>query len=189
MPKSLCGSQQTGKLSKMGLADQLPCLLRNLCAGQEATVRTRHRTIVWLQIGKGVRQGCRLSPCLFNLNAEYITWNAVPGWSTSWNQECLKKCQQLQICRWHHPYWRKWRGTKSLLMKVKEENGKAGLKLNIQKMKIMASGLITSWQIDEETVETVTDSFFPLAWKSLAMQTVGMKLKDDCSLEEKLWST
>ena len=144
----------------MGIADQLPCLLRNLYAGQEATVRTRHRTTVWFQIGKGVRQGCRLSPCLFNLNAEYIMRNTVPGWNTSWNQDCQEKCQQLQICRWHTLIEESEEELKSLLMKVKEESGRAGLKLNIQKMKIMASGPITSWQIDEERVETVTDSFF-----------------------------
>ena len=82
------------------------------------------------------------------------------GWSTSWNQDCQEKYQQPQICRWHHPYGRKWRGTKVPLMKVKEESEKVGLKLNIQKTKIMASGPITSWEIDGETVETVSDFIF-----------------------------
>ena len=78
----------------------------------------------------------------------------------SWNQDCREKYQSPQICRWHHPYGRKWRGTKSLLMKVKEESEKVGLKLNIQKTKIMASSPITSWQIDGETMETVRDFIF-----------------------------
>ena len=78
---------------------------------------------------------------------------------------------------------------KSLLMKRKKESGKAGLKLNIQKTKIMASGPITSREIDGETVETVRDFYFLGAWKSLQMVTAAMKLKDTCSLEEKLWPT
>ena len=115
---------------EMGLPDHLTCLLRKLYAGQEATVRTGHGTTDWYQIGKGVHQGCILLPCLFNLCAEYITRNA--------------RLEEL----------------KSLLMKVKEESKKVFLKLNIQKTKIMASGPITSWQIDGETMETVTDFVF-----------------------------
>ena len=135
--------------------------LRNLYAGQEATVRTGKGTTDWFQIGKGVCQGCILSPCLFNLYAEYIMRNAGLEESTSWNQDCRERYQQTQICRWHHPYGRKWRRkVKSLLMKVKEESEKVGLKLNIQKSKIMASGPITWWQIDGETVETVADFIF-----------------------------
>src|SRR5574337_875000 len=107
----------------MGIPDHLICLLRNLYAGQEATVRTGHGTTDWFQIGKGVRQGCILSPCSFNLYAEYTILMAE-------SEEELK----------------------SLLMKVKEEREKVGLKLNIQKTKIMASGPITSWEIDGETV-------------------------------------
>ena len=89
-------------------------LLRNLYAGQEATVRTRHGIMDWFKIGKGVRQGCILSPCLFNLYVKYIS--EMPSWiSTSWNQDCREKYQEPQICRWHHPYGRKWRGTKEPL--------------------------------------------------------------------------
>ena len=114
-------------LKEMGLPDHLTCLLRKLYAGQEATVRTGHETTDWYQIGKVVHQGCILLPCLFNLCAEYITRNA--------------RLEEL----------------KSLLMKMKEESKKVFLKLNIQKTKIMASGPITSLQIDGETMETVTD--------------------------------
>ena len=80
-------------LKEMGIADHLTCLLRNLYAGQEATVRNGHGTTDWLQIGKGVRQGCILSPCLFNLYAEYIMRSAGLGWSISWNQDCWEKYQ------------------------------------------------------------------------------------------------
>ena len=118
--------------------------LRNLYAGQEATVRTGHGTTDWFQIGKGVCQGCILSPCLFNLYAEYIMRNAGLEESTSWNQDCREKYQQTQICRWHHPNGRKWRGTKQPLNESERgEREKAGLKLNIQKSKIMASDPMT----------------------------------------------
>ena len=138
----------------MGIPDHLTCLLGNLYSGQEATVRTGHGTTDWFQIGKGVCQGCILSPCLFNLYTEYIMQNAA-GWSTSWNQDCWEKYQQPQICRWHHPYDRKWRRTKKPLNESKRGEWKSWLK--IQKTKIMASGPITSWQIDGEIMETVTD--------------------------------
>ena len=110
------------------------------------------------------------------------------GWITSWNQGCQEKYQSPQICRWHHPYGRKWRGTKEPLDKVKLVSEKAGLKPKIQKMKIMASRPMTSWQIDGETMETVTD-FILGGPKSLQMVTAAMKLKDACPLEEKLWPT
>ena len=100
-------------IQKMGISDHLTNLLRNLYAGQEATVRTGHGTTDWFQIGKGVRQGCILSPCLFNLYAEYILRNA--GLEESWNQDCWEKYQSSQICRWHHPCGRKWRGAKKPL--------------------------------------------------------------------------
>ena len=132
------------------------CLLRNLYAGQEATVRTGHGTTDWFLIGKGVRQGCILSPCLFNLYAEYIMRNTG-----------LEEAQAgIKIARGNINNLRYADDTtlmaeneelKSLLMKMKEESEKVGLKLNIQKTKIMASGPITSWQIDGETVEIVTD--------------------------------
>ena len=97
------------------------------------------------------------------------------GWSTSWNQDCREKYQQPQICRWHYPYGRKWRETKEPLGESEEESEKAGLKLNFQKAKIMASAPITSWQIDVEIVETVTDFIFFLVSK--------MTADGDCSHE------
>ena len=98
-------------LKEMGIPEHLTCLLRNLYAGQEATVRSGHGTIDWFQIGKGVCQGCILSPCLFNFYAE----KHGTGRNISWNQDCREKYQRPQICRWHHPYGRKWRGTKKPL--------------------------------------------------------------------------
>ena len=170
----------------MGIPDHLTCLMRKLYAGQEATVRTVQRTTEWFQIGKGVRQGCILSPCLFSLYAEYIMRNAG-----------LDKAQAgIKIARRNINSLRYADGTilmaeseeelKSLLMKVKEENQKVGLKLNIQKTTIMEFGPIISWQIDGETVETVSDLIFGRAQKSLQMVTASMKLKDACFLEEKL---
>ena len=144
----------------MGISDHLTCLLRNLYAGQEATVRTGHGTIDWFKIGKGVRQGYILSPCSFNFYAEYIMRN-------TWLEEAQAG---IKIARRYINNLRYADDTtlmaeseeelKSLLMKVKEESEKAGLKLNIQKTKIMASGLITSWEIAGETVETVSDFIF-----------------------------
>ena len=147
-------------LKEMGIPDHLTCLLRNLYAGQEATVRTGHGTTDWFQIGKGIRQGCMLSPCLFNFYAEYIMRNAG-----------LEEAQaRIKIARRNINHLRYEDDTtlmaeseeelKSLLMKVKEESEKVGLKLNIQKLKIMASGPITSWEIDGETVETMSDFSF-----------------------------
>ena len=139
----------------MGIPDHLTCLLRNLYAGQEATVRTGHGTTDWFQIGIGVHQGCILSPCLFNFYAEYIMRNAG-----------LEETQaRIKIARRNINTLRYADGTtlmreseeelKSLLMKVKEGSEKVGLKLNNQKTKIVASGPITSWEIDGEIVETV----------------------------------
>ena len=133
------------------------CLLRNLYAGQEATVKTGHGTTDWFQIGKGVCQGCILSPCLFNLYAEYIMRNAGLEETqagiriTGRNINNLRYDTTLMA--------ESEEELKSLLMKVKEESEKVGLKLNIQKTKIMSSGPITSWEIDGETVETVSDYF------------------------------
>ena len=137
----------------MGIPDHLTCLLRNLYAGQEATVRTGYGTTDWFQIEKGVHQGCTLSPCLFNLYAEYIMRNT--GRSTSWNQDC--RDNNLRYADDTILVAESEEELKSLLMKVKEESEKVGLKLNIQKTKIMASGPITSWEIDGERVETVSD--------------------------------
>ena len=147
----------------MGISDHLISLLRDLYAGQKATVRTGHETTDWFQIGKGVRQGCILSPCLFNLHAEYIMRNpgleeAQAGMKISGrNINNLRYADDTTLMAESEDE------RKSLLMKVKEESEKVGLKLNIQKTKIMASGPITSWEIDMETVETVSDlNFFGL---------------------------
>ena len=100
-------------IKEMGIPDHLTCLLRNLYTGQEAAVRTRHGKMDWFKIGRGVRQGYILSLCLFNL---YVSTSCkMPGgWITSWNQDCQEKYQKPQICRWHHPYRRKWRTKKPL---------------------------------------------------------------------------
>ena len=150
-----------GKFWEMGIPDHLTCLLRNLYAGQEATVRTGHGTTDRFQIAKGVHQGCILSPCLFNLYAEYIMRNSGLEEAQAVIKIAGRNINNPQICRWHHPYGRKLR-TKEPLVKVKEESEKVGLKLNIQKTKIMPFSPITSWEIDGETVETVRDYFFGL---------------------------
>ena len=142
----------------MGIPDHLTCLLRNLYAGQEATVRTGRGTTDWFQIGKGVYQGCILSPCLFNLYAEYIMRNA--GGSTSWNQDCRRNINKLRYADDTSLMAESEEELKSLLMKVKEENEKVDFKLSIQKTKIMTSSSIISWQIDRETMETETDFIF-----------------------------
>ena len=145
----------------MGIPDHLTCLLRNLYAAQVATVRTGHGTTYWFQIGKGIRQGCILSPCLFNFYAEYIMRNvgleeAQAGIKIAGgNINNLRYADDTTLMAESEEL-------KSLLMKVKVESEKVGLKLNIQKTKIMASGPITSWQIDGETVETVADYFWGL---------------------------
>ena len=168
----------------MEMPDHLTCLLRNLYAGQEATVRTGHGTTYWSQIGKGVCQGCILSPCLFNLYAEYIIRNAGLDEAQAGIKIAGRNTNKLRYTD-DTTLMAENKDLKNLLMKVKEEGEKVGLKLNIQKTKIMASGPITSWQIDGETVQTVTDFIFR-APKSLQMVTAAMKLKDAYSLEEKL---
>ena len=160
------------------------CLLRNLYAGQEATVRTGHETTDWFQIGKGVRQGI-LSPCLFNLYAEYIMRNAGLEESQVGIKIAGRNINNLSYADDTTLMAESEEELKSLLMTVKVESEKVGLKLNIQKTKIMASGPITSWEIDGETVETVSTLFF-WAPKSLQMVTAAMKLKDAYSLEGKL---
>ena len=135
----------------------MTCLLRNLYAGQEATVRTGHGTIDWFQIGKGVRQVCRLLPCLFNIYAEYIMRNAGLEETQAGIKIAGRNINKLRYADDTTLMAESEEELKSLLMKVKEESEKVGLKLNVQKMKIMASGPITSWQIDGETVETVSD--------------------------------
>ena len=138
------------------IPDHLTCLLRNLYAGQKATVRTGHGTTDWFQIGTGVRQGCTLSPCLFNFYAEYIMRN--PGLEEAQagikiarrNINNLRYADDITLMAESEEL-------RSLMMKVRKKSEKVSLKLNIQKTnKIMASGPVTSWQIDGETMETVT---------------------------------
>ena len=143
-------------LKEMGIPDHLTCLLRNLYAGQEATVRSGHGTD-WFQIGKGVCQGCILSPSLFNLYAEYIMRNAGLVEAQAGIKIAGRNINNLRYADDTTLMAESEEELKSLLMKVKVESEKVGLKLNIQKTKIIASGPITSWQIDGETVETVAD--------------------------------
>ena len=134
--------------------------LRNLYAGQEATVSTGHGTTDWFQIGKGVHQGYILSPCLFNLYAEYIMGNTGLEEAQAGIKIAGRNINNLRYADGTTLMADSEEELKSLLMKVKEDSEKVGLKLNIQKMKIMASGPITSWEIDGETVETVSDFIF-----------------------------
>ena len=159
-------------LKDMGIPDHLTCLLRNLYAGQEATVRTIPGTTDWFQIGKGVCQGCILSPCLFNFYAVYIMRNAGLEEAQAGIKIAGRNINNLRYADDNTLMAESEEELKSLLMKVKEESEKVGLKLNIQKAKIMASGPITSWQIDEETVETVSTLFFG-APKSLQRVTAA----------------
>ena len=144
-------------LKEMGIPDHLTRLLRNLYAGQEATVRTGHETTDWFQIGKGVCEGCILSPCLFNFSAEYIMRNAGLEETQAGIKIDGRNINHLRYADDNTLMAESEEELKSLLMKVKEESEKVGLKLNIQKTKIMASGPITSLEIDGETVEIVSD--------------------------------
>ena len=144
----------------MGIPDHLTCLLRNLYAGQEATIRTGHGTTDWFQIVKGVRQGCILSPCLFNFYVEHIMQNARLDEVQAGIKIAGRNINNLRYTDDTTFMAESEEELKRLLMKVKDESEKAGLKLNIQKSKIMASGPITSWQIDGETMETVRNSIF-----------------------------
>ena len=144
-------------MKEMGIPDHLTCLLRNLYAGQEATVRTEHGTTDWFQIGKGVRQGCILSPCLFNLCAEYIMRNAGLEEAEAGIKIAGINIKNLRYADDTTLMAESEEELKSLLMKVKEESEKVGLMLNIQKTKIMAPSPITSWEMDGETVEIVAD--------------------------------
>ena len=172
-------------LKEMGIPDHLTCLLRNLYAGQEATVRTGHGTTDWFQIGKGVCQGCVLSPCLFILYAEYIMRNAGLEEAQAGIKIVGRNINHLRYADDTTFMAESEEELKSLLMKVKEESEKVGLNLNIQKTKIMASGPITSWQIDGETVETVTD-FILGGSKITADGDCSLEIKRHCSFEEKL---
>ena len=160
----------------MEITDHLICLLRNLYGAQEATLRTGHGTTDWFQIGKGVCQGFILSPCLFNLHAEYIMRNAGLHETQAGIKISRRNIDNLRYADDTILMAEREEELKSLLMKVKKESENIGLKLNIQKTKIMASGPITSWQIDGETVETGTDIIF---WGS------KITADGDCSYEIK----
>ena len=144
----------------MGIPDHLTCLLRNLYTGQEATVSTGHGTTDWFQIRKVVCQSCILSPCLFNLNVEFIMRNAGLDEAQAGIRIAGRNSSKLRHADDTTLMAESKGELKSLLMRVKEESEKVGLKLNIQKTKIMASGPITSWEIDGEAMEIVTDFIF-----------------------------
>ena len=163
-------------LKEMGIPNHLTCFLRNLYAGQEATVRTGYGTTNWFQIGKGVCQGCIFPPCLFNLYAEYIMRNAGLEEAQAGIKIARRNINNLRYTDDTILMAESEEELKSLLMKVKEESDKVGLKLNIEKATIMASGPITSWQIDGETVETVAKFIF---WGS------KVTADGDCSHESK----
>ena len=148
------------KIQEIEIPDHLTCLLRNPYSGQEATVRIGHGTTDWFQIGKGVHQGCILSPCLFNLYAEYIIWNTRLDETQAGINIAGRNINNLRYADDTNLMAESKEELKSLLMKMKEESEKVDLKLNLQKTKIMASGPITSWQIDGETVERVSDFIF-----------------------------
>ena len=150
----------------MGIPDHLTCLLRNLYAGQETTVRTGHGTTDWFQIEKGVSQGCILSPCLFNFYAEYTLRNSGLEEAQAGIKIAGRNNNNLRYADDTTVTAESEEELKSLLMKIKEESEKVGLKLNIQKSKILTSGPITSWQTDGETMETVTGYFLGLQYHS-----------------------
>ena len=151
--------ENCGKFFKRQKYQTLTCLLRNLYAGQEATVRTGPGTTDWFQIAKGVCQGCMLSPCLFNFYAEYIMRNAGLDEAQAGIKIARRNIDNLRYAD-DTTLMAESKELKSLLIKVKEGNEKLGLKLNIQKMKLMASNPIISWQIDGETMETVRNFIF-----------------------------
>ena len=170
----------------MGIPDHLTCLLRNLYVGQVATVRIGHGTTDWFQVRKGVCQGCIFSPCLLNLYAKYIMRNARLEEAQDGIMFARRNLNNLRYADDTTLMADSEEELKSLLMKVKVESEKVGLKLNIQKTKIMASGPITSWEIYGETV---SDFIFFWSPKSLQMVTAAMKLKDAYSWEGKLCPT
>ena len=174
-------------LKEMGILDHLSSFLRNLYAGQEATVRTRHGTTDWFQIGRRVYQGCVLSPCLFNLYVEYIMRNAGLEEAQARIKISRRNINNLRYADDTTVMAESKEKLKGLLMKVGSEN--AGLKLNIQKTKIMASGshhfMANRWGNNGNSWRL----YFGGAPKSLQMVTAALKLKDACSLEENLWPT
>ena len=187
MPLTVWITINCKSLKEMGIPDHLTCLLRNLYAGQEATVRARRGTTDWFKIRKGIWQGCMLSPCLFNFYAEDIILNACldeaqTGIKTPRKTSTPSDMHMASLAESEEEL-------KSLLMRVKEESGKADLKLNIQKTKIKASGPITSWQIERGKKWKQWQILFSWVPKSLQMVIAARKLKGTCSLEEKLWQT
>ena len=174
-------------LQEMGIPDYCTCLLKNRYAGQEATVGTGHGTTGWFQIGKGECEGCVLSPCLFNLHAEYIMWNARLDEAQAGINIARRNINNLTYADDIPLKAEGKEELKSLFMKVKEKSEKPGLNLNIQKTKIMASGPITLWQMGKKWKQW--QILFSWAPKSLQMVTAAIKLKDAWSLEEKLWQT
>ena len=173
--------------SRQKYSSGLPFPSPSVYAGKEAIVRTGHGTTDWFQIGKGVCQGCILSPCLFNLYAEYIMRNAGMDEAQAGIKIARRNINNLRYADDTTLMAESEEELKSLLMKVKEESEKVGLKLNIQKT-IMVSSSITSWQIDGDTVKTVKTLFWG-APKSLQMVIAAMKLKDTYFLEENLEPT
>uniref|UniRef100_A0AC11EMM2 Uncharacterized protein n=4 Tax=Ovis aries TaxID=9940 RepID=A0AC11EMM2_SHEEP len=169
----------------MGISEHLTCLLRYLYAGQEATVKTGHGTTDWFQIGKGVRQGCVLSPCLFNFYAEYIMRNVGLQKEQAGIKISGRNIINLRYADDMTLMAESEEKLKSFLMKGKEESEKVGLILNVQKTKIMASGPITLWQVDGKTVETVDN--FTLGGSKITLDCdCSHKIKDALSLEGKL---
>ena len=164
-------------LKEMGIPDHLTCLLRNLYVGQEVTVRTGHVTTDWFKTGKGVQKSCIFSFRLFNFYAEYIMQNARLDESQARIKIARRNINNCRCADDTILMVESEEELKSLLMRVKEESEKTGLKLNIQKMKIMASGPITAWEIDGETMETVTDF---ISWGS------KITMDGDCSHEIKM---
>ena len=172
-------------LREMGLPDHLTCLLRHLYVDQEATVRTELGKTDWFQTRKGLHQGCLLSPCLFNLYAEYIMRNFGLEEAQAGIKFARRKINNLRYADDTTLMTESEEELKSLLMKVKEESEKASLKLNIQKMKITACSPITCWKIDGEKVEIVTGFVF-LDYKITPDRYTAMILKATCCLEEKV---
>ena len=169
----------------MRIPDHLTCLLRNLYAGEEATVRIRHGTTDWLKIWKGEHQAWLLSPCLFNLYAEYIMHKGRLDKAHTGIKIARRNINNLRYADDTTLVEESKEKLKSFWMKVKEESEKAGLKLNIQKTKILASSPITLWQIDGKTMET--DRFNFLGLQNLCRW--WLQSKEACSMEEKLWQT
>ena len=169
----------------MGIPDHLTCLLGNLYAGQEARVRTRHETTDLFKLGKGVRQWCILSPCLFNICRVHNV-KCQAGWTTSWNQDCREKYQQPQICRWYHSNSRNWRGTKEPL--DEDERGEWQNWLETQHSKNYSHG-IWSYHFTPNLGKKWKQWQLLFSWapKSLWTVIVAMKLKDACSLEGEPW--